>query len=201
MITDIFISAGHTNNPKRDRGAISGSRIEGVLTAEARIILYDALKFHAAKENIFNIESRIHIDSDDTNLNDTLQEYSKKTKETSLLLDIHFNAANGKAGGTEVLIPEKYTAAELEIADRISDIFGNELGTPERGQLGKTDGVKTEGESNRGKLGWMRLLGNNILIEVEFLDNIERMKTYDEKKLIIWDLVASYVIGLIKQSM
>ena len=46
----------------------------------------------------------------------------------------------------------------------------------------------------------MRLVGNNILIEVEFLDNIERMKTYDEKKLTIWDLVASYVIGLIKQS-
>lgn len=200
-ITDFFISAGHSVNPKRDMGAISGSRIEGVYTAEARVLLVNAMIQRGYAEGITDIKDRIHVDGDDSILADTLRSFTGKTTETSLLIDIHFNAANGKAAGVEVLIPDNYTSSELEIADRISDIFGVHIGTPERGDTGGRDGVKTESDSQHTKLGWMRLPGINILIEAEFIDNDSRMAVYDQKKQTVWDYVAAYVVGLMKQSL
>ncbi len=192
MFENIFISAGHSTNKNRDRGAGNNKYVEGILTAEARKILHECLLKEGVPSN------KIIIDGDDTILSDTIKNFQSKVTNSSLLIDLHFNAANGVARGTEVLIPENFTPQELEIADRISDIFGNVLGTPERGIKGRTDGVKDEGESNRGKLGWMRLKGINILIEVEFLDNMNAMKVYDEKKQECWSLVAKYLKGNLK---
>ena len=140
------------------------------------------------------------VDRDDTALAATMAFLKGRTKPNDVLIDIHFNAGPATAKGTEVLIPAKYTKEELEIADRISDIFGNVLGTPERGSKAHTDGVKDETDSNRGSLGWMKLSGYNILIEVEFLSNPEAMKVYDAKKEECWKLTAEYLVGLLKQS-
>lgn len=200
-VTGFIISSGHTNVAGKDRGASSpdGLYVEGNLTVEAKNLLVHFMKQAADRENI-DITPYLLVDRDDTALADTLKFLKGRTKPDDILIDIHWNAANGKARGTEVIVPENPTATEIEIADRISDIFGNTLGTPERGVLGKADGVKTENESKRGKLGWMRLVGHNILIEVEFIDNPIAMIAYEAKKSMCWKLVADYLVGLLKQS-
>ena len=200
-ITGLIYSSGHTDKLKGDLGAISPDKkqVEGFLTVEAKNLLTKYTKLAAEKEKISNLN--LLVDRDDTALAETIQFLQGRTKSNDVLLDIHFNAANGKARGTEVLIPEIYTKEELEIADRISDIFGNVLKTPERGVIGKTDGVKTEASSARKRLGWMRMTGINILIEVEFLDNPDAMETYHRNKETVWKLVAEYLVGLYKQSL
>lgn len=201
IVTGIIISSGHTNVTGADRGASSkdGKYVEGVLTVDCKNILVKHIKESAKKEGI-DIDKYLLVDRDDTALAATMSFLKGRTKPTDILIDIHFNAGPESAKGTEVLIPASYTKEELEIADRISDIFGNVLGTPERGTKAHTDGVKDETDSNRGSLGWMRLAGYNILIEVEFLSNPAAMKTYDSKKEECWKLVAEYLVGLLKQS-
>lgn len=201
IIQGIIVSSGHTNVKGADMGASSadGKYIEGVLTVDAKNILVKHIKEAAKKEKI-DIDKFLLVDRDDTALAATMAFLKGRTKSNDVLIDIHFNAGPATAKGTEVLIPAKYTKEELEIADRISDIFGNVLGTPERGSKAHTDGVKDETDSNRGSLGWMKLSGYNILIEVEFLSNPEAMKVYDAKKEECWKLTAEYLVGLLKQS-
>lgn len=201
-ISGIIISSGHTNVPGKDRGASSsdGKYIEGVLTVEDKNILVEEIKAAAEREGIADIGAYLLVDRDDTPLADTMAFLKGRTKANDVLIDIHYNSATPQAKGTEVLVPENHIAEEIEIADRISDIISNTLGTSERGVKGTADGVKDESDSNRGKLGWMRLTGYNILIEVEFLSNPAAMKVRDEKKREMWKLVASYLVGLLKQS-
>lgn len=199
-ITGLIYSSGHTDKLKGDLGAISPNKkeVEGFLTIEAKNLLTKYTKLAAEREKITNLN--LLIDRDDTDLSETLKFLQGRTKPNDVLIDLHFNAANGKARGTEVLIPENYTQTELEIADRISDIMGNILKTPERGVIGRADGVKTEASSARKRLGWMRPPGINILIEVEFLDNPEAMETYHRNKENLWKQVADYLVGIYKQS-
>ncbi len=199
-ITGLIYSSGHTDKLKGDLGAISPNKkeVEGFLTVEAKNLLTKYTKLAAEREKITNLN--LLVDRDDTDLSETLKFLQGRTKESDVLIDVHFNAANGKARGTEVLIPENYTETELEIADRISDIIGNILKTPERGVIGRADGVKTEASSARKRLGWMRPSGINILIEVEFLDNPDAMETYHRNKETLWKQVADYLVGIYKQS-
>ncbi len=199
-ITGLIYSSGHTDKLKGDLGAISPNKkeVEGFLTVEAKNLLTKYTKLAAEREKITNLN--LLVDRDDTDLSETLKFLQGRTKESDVLIDVHFNAANGKARGTEVLIPENYTETELEIADRISDIIGNILKTPERGVIGRADGVKTEASSARKRLGWMRPSGINILIEVEFLDNPDAMETYHRNKENLWKQVADYLVGIYKQS-
>ena len=199
-ITGLIYSSGHTDKLKGDLGAISPNKkeVEGFLTVEAKNLLTKYTKLAAEREKITNLN--LLVDRDDTDLSETLKFLQGRTKESDVLIDVHFNAANGKARGTEVLIPENYTETELEIADRISDIMGNILKTPERGVIGRADGVKTEASSARKRLGWMRPSGINILIEVEFLDNPDAMETYHRNKENLWKQVADYLVGIYKQS-
>lgn len=199
-ISGIIISSGHTNVRGKDMGASSGLYIEGSLTVEDKNILVSKIKDAANREGIDNIEQYLLVDRDDTPLADTMSFLRGRTKPTDVLIDIHYNSAATQASGTEVIVPENPTPEEIEIADRISDLIGNTLGTKERGVAGRADGVKDESDTARGRLGWMRLTGINILIEVEFLSNPQAMKVRDEKKYIMWGLVADYLVGLLKQS-
>lgn len=202
-ITGIIASSGHTNVSGKDRGAssVDGKYIEGVLTVLDKNLLVNYINKAALREGIKDISKYLLVDRDDTALADTMAFLKGRTKPGDLLIDIHYNSVGNKdVKGTEVLIPEQYTKEELEIADKISDIIAEVLGTKERGAIGKVDGVKTEADSARKKLGWMRLVGINILIELEFLSNPEAMKILGEKRNELWEKIANYIVGLLKQS-
>jgi N-acetylmuramoyl-L-alanine amidase len=54
----------------------------------------------------------------------------------------------------------------------------------------KVPGVKLEKESARGSLGWMRLTGENVLLEVCFISNKEEMENYQNKKHYLAKVIA-----------
>lgn len=169
----IFISAGHSNKPGRDRGAVSGSNIEGVLTAELRSLIVREL-----------MEMGVYpkVDSDNSVLSETINFFKNLVTSGSIVLDIHFNSGPAKATGTETLIPGTNTDFERRLAGDLSKCVSDVLGIPLRGTHKGIRGVKTELESHHGRLGWMRLNGENVLMEICFLSNPNEMNKYHSKK-------------------
>jgi hypothetical protein len=70
----------------------------------------------------------------------------------------------------------------LELAGKLAKCMSDTLGIPLRGSTNGVLGVKTESLSARGQLGWMRLNGNNILLEVCFISNKSDMEKYQDNK-------------------
>lgn len=169
----IFISAGHSNKPGRDRGAASGSNIEGVLTAELRTLIVRELK---------EMGINTQIDSDNSVLSETINFFRNLVTSNSIVLDIHFNSGPSNATGTETLIPATNTDFERRLAGDLSKCVSEVLGIPMRGSHKGIRGVKTELESHHGRLGWMRLTGENVLMEICFISNPSEMVKYHNKK-------------------
>lgn len=177
----IFISAGHSNKPGRDMGASSGSNVEGILAVEFRRMLVEELN----KIGINPI-----VDSDNTILSESINFFRNITSSDSIVLDIHFNSGPSTATGTETLIPAEYTETERMLAHEISKCISGIMSIPMRGSTKGLQGVKTELESHHGRLGWMRLRGENVLMEICFISNPREMSVYHTKKREIASAVA-----------
>jgi LysM repeat protein len=54
-------------------------------------------------------------------------------------------------------------------------------------------GVRTEIESHHGKLGWMRMNCNNLLLEVCFISNNEDMESYQKNKEVLAKRIAQFL--------
>ena len=170
----IFISAGHSNTKGKDRGAIGNGYIEGDLTVEFRNLLVSELK---------KLGVKAIVDKDDSISSQTLNFFRNLTTNTCIVLDIHWNAANASATGTETLIPSQNTDFERRLAAKLSEVVANRLKIPLRGRHAGFSGVKTEAESHHGRLGWMRLTGENVLMEICFISNPNDMRSYQENKV------------------
>lgn len=173
----IFLSAGHSSTPGRDRGAssVDGKYIEGVLAAELRSLIFKYL------QEIHNI--RASIDKDDTITAQTINLFKHYTNPRSILVDLHFNA-NDKptAQGVEVVIPKIYSPFELKLAGDIANAIHQVTDFKLRNATEGIKGVIDETRTARQRLGWMSLVGENILIEVCFVSNPVEMSIYTEKK-------------------
>ena len=166
----IYILAGHT--PKginQDPGAVSvHNKItyrEADLTMELRDLIADEIR---------SMGGSVWEDDDTHRLNSVLIEV--KSTEKDVVCDIHFNsAANNKATGVEVFIPDRFTGQEFAFGKKLCDRFSLIMGIPNRG-------VRTESQSNRGRIGTLREFGINLLIEVGFLSNATDLARYQEHK-------------------
>jgi N-acetylmuramoyl-L-alanine amidase len=179
----IFISAGHSNKIGRDRGAEGNGFIEGELSVEFRKILTNELiKLGITPTN----------DGDNTIINDSLAFFKNKTSPDSIVLDIHWNSATPQATGTETLIPGENTEFERKLAKDLNTTVSTTLGILSRG-------VKTELDSHHGRLGWMRLTGENVLLEVCFISNKEDMKKYQTNKDVLAQKIAEVLYNYANQ--
>lgn len=169
----IYISAGHSNRQGRDRGASGNGFIEGELTVELRNLITLELK----KLGINPI-----IDKDDSILSETLTFFRNLTTNNCIVLDLHWNAGPSTATGTETLIPSENTEFERRLASKLSEVVSKRLNIPLRGKHNGLSGVKTESESHHGRLGWMRLTGENVLMEICFISNVNDMRSYQNNK-------------------
>jgi N-acetylmuramoyl-L-alanine amidase len=169
----IFISAGHSNKSSRDRGASGNGFIEGELTVELRNLIVSELN----KLGVNPI-----IDKDDTVLSETINFFKNLTTSNCIVLDLHWNAATPTATGTETLIPSNPSQFEIDLAEALSKAVNETLGIRLRGNHKGKLGVKTEAESHHGRLGWMRLTGENVLMEICFITNISDMNLYQKNK-------------------
>jgi N-acetylmuramoyl-L-alanine amidase len=164
----IFISAGHSaGSGAKDKGVpptpFSKGKSEGELTLELRDRIVEDLKR-------FGIHAQTDLNKNA--LVETLAWIKNvfKSDKDSILIDIHFNAFNKVANGVEVIVPTGASKKETDIAKKIVDLLSG-LGFKNRG-------VKGEHQTARKRLGWMRPIGHNILIEVCFMDNEADMNLY-----------------------
>ena len=162
----VYISAGHSPfSSRKDFGAEGCNYKEALLAIELRDLICKELDF-------FKVRYVKDLDTE------TLGQYLEriKTGNASVVCEIHWNAATGKASGTEVLIQEDGDRLDNAFAKELCDITANLLKIPNRG-------VKKESESARGRLGLMREQGLVCLPEICFIDNCEDMKKYQEVKV------------------
>jgi N-acetylmuramoyl-L-alanine amidase len=162
MATKIYLSGGHSTDPKEDRGASGNGFIEGVEAYKLADAVYTNL---LGRKNVV-------LDKEDTILKETLAAFGRLIGSKDIAVEFHFNASdNPSATGVEVLVPAPPSALEQLIATDLSATISKVLGIRDRG-------VKTEAQSARGKLGWMRMNCENILVEVCFISNLNDMKQY-----------------------
>lgn len=155
----IIISAGHGGN---DPGASGNGYIERDLAIEFRNLIVKELK--ALGINAL-------IDDDKNALKQTLIWLRGKFTTGDILLDVHWNSSsNPEAKGTEVIVPEKASAFENELATELLKCF-TVFGFRNRG-------VKPESQTARGTLGWMRPGAENVLLEVCFISNVTDIRLY-----------------------
>jgi len=177
----IFISAGHSNKPGKDQGAAGNGFVEGQLSVELRNLLVSELKSMGVTP-IADVDSNV--------LKESLTFFKNLTAKDSIVLDIHWNAGPPSATGVEVLIPSENSSVERNLAKDLADEISNTLSIPLRGSHAGLAGVKTEAESHHGRLGWMRLTGENVLLEMCFISSKSDMESYQKNKSTIAKKIA-----------
>jgi N-acetylmuramoyl-L-alanine amidase len=177
----LFLSAGHGGI---DVGAVGNGYTEADLTIELR----DLINKHLLKLGIKAI-----TDDNKNALAQTIRFFQNKVTKDCILVDIHWNSFNNTSTGAEVLIPAKPSQLEVKIATDLSKVISSTLSITNRG-------VKTELQSARGRLGWMRLTGENILIETCFISNPNDMKSYQSNKEKLAESIANVLANYILDS-
>lgn len=164
----VFISAGHTRKGQ-DAGAVAHGYKEGDLTAALRDKIVAELKL---------LGVNAIVDDDKNALQQTINTFRAVANPDAIMLDIHFNAGGAVATGTETFVPLKPSNFELELACELSEVIHEVMGIRLRGVNFGYTGVKLESESARKSLGWMRLTGENVLMEVCFMSNKSELENY-----------------------
>jgi len=158
----IYSSAGHHLG---DPGAIG---IDGRKESTECIIFRDLVNAELHRIGISPVS-----DDDRETLGQYLGRISPNEKD--VVVEVHFNAFNGKASGVEVLISDNASHASSALAGEIAGGFAKIMGITNRG-------VKKESQSARGRLALMRERGTVCLIEICFIDNRSDMRAYDNNR-------------------
>jgi len=159
----IYLTAGHNG---KGTGASSQYGDEGEEAIDVRDDVAELLQHWGV---------RVRTDPNRMRLRDVLRWVSGASKN-DVICDIHFNAFNGKAHGTEVLIANEHNYKEKQLAQALCDRICSDLGTYNRG-------VKTERQTARKRIGILSGAPRhaiNVLIEICFIDNESDMQKYDE---------------------
>lgn len=176
----LIIGAGHGGS---DSGALGNGYIERDLAIEFRNLLVSDLK---------KLSVNCIVDPDSNKLADSLVYFKNYFKPDSINVDIHWNAATPAATGTEVLINTLATPFEKQLGGKIADTIATTLNIKNRG-------LKTELQSARGSLAWMKQLGRNYIIEMCFISNKTDMDKYQAKKYELSKAIASILFDAVKQ--
>lgn len=183
MARKVYLSAGHSNVKGKDQGAEGNGYIEGVLAVEFVELLKAALISKGATPV---------VDKYSNVLADTMSAFKNLVGTKDLAIDIHWNAATPQATGTEIIIPgragvNEASSYEKSLGTSMSSLIADTLSIKNRG-------VKTEKDTARKTLGWMRIPCENILIEMCFISNKDDMKRYQDNKVALADKMADLII-------
>lgn len=174
----IFLLAGHH---KKDPGAVSGDLKENVLNRELQILVLERLESLAP--NLI-----VYTDPFDLTLTQVINEVNKRVLSSDLLLEIHFDSAtNASASGSTVLVANDARSKSIDFATDLVNLVSSVLDIPNRG-------VKTEKESNRGRLGILHTAASSVLLEVGFIINPNDMAAYEKFKHWVADEITRTII-------
>lgn len=148
----IYLIAGHRG---KETGAI-GIIDEGAEASYLRDDIADELRSRGVD---------VLCDRDSMTLREVVNDANAKCGVGDLIVDLHFNAYNGKAEGTEVLISKRASLKTRTRAEQICRAVCEALGT-------KSRGVKTSGCGQHSRLA---ILDDTrcraVLVEICFCDN------------------------------
>lgn len=174
-----FISGGHH---LKDSGAVSpdGKITEFKFCAAFRDEQVKDLK-------AFRPDIKIIVDKDSETLGGYLGRI--KTGTGSVAIEFHLNSAATREGqplptGVEVLVADSYSVNSKRMAIELSKAIANSFGLKNRG-------VKTEKDSARGALAFVRIPGTVALIELGFINNpsdMEQLKDPVLRKIAIREI-------------
>lgn len=177
-----FISAGHVNRkgPTQDPGAIGvRGRTEAAETEKIRNRVIEIIQSRGYNDIIRDADS------------ESLGQYLTRIKPgtASVVVEFHFNAFNGKATGTEVVVGDDGDRLDVALAAELANSTSCLLGL-----LKRSGGVIRENQTHRGRLGLMRETGIVALVEVCFIDNSEDMAKFDANFEVLCQAYASVII-------
>lgn len=182
----VYLIAGHHNN---DPGAVSqhpelgGTITEAELTQELRDLVFHYFVAHNELDPI--------KDNDAHTLQQVLNEINRTISRDDIVVDLHFNAFNGRATGVEVLIPTINSAIERSLATSICERLADIMQIRNRG-------LRREADTPRGRIAILHGTGHRILIEVCFKDNPSDMKAYWKNKHLVAEAIAYEVEKALK---
>ena len=172
----IYNSAGHNNN---DSGAVATYKGKLLKESEVAIIIRDKINKRLTAKGYSFIQDK------DT---ETLSVYLNRIKpgNGSVGCEHHLNAStNAKATGVEVVVKNNANPNSIALAKDLAKGISALTGIP----LRNGNGVITENDTHRGKLGLLHKEGTWVLIEYGFITNSNDM----DKLYTNLDKVCSFV--------
>lgn len=148
----LYLIAGHRGTATGAKGIID----EGTETIALRNDIAACLRFQGIN---------CCMDADKDNLTAVIRRINSEAKPQDIIIDFHFNAFDGFAHGSEILIRGAASSFEQQLAEQLVDATCRILGTKNRG-------VKSAKNSQHSRLAMLDdTRCNSILIEVCFCDN------------------------------
>lgn len=164
----IFITAGHTGPNSGAMGVKTelGSRFdEGKETILLRNRIAD---FLIGKYGIMPL-----LDYDNEHLAVLVNRINSSVSENDICIDIHFNSfISSMAHGTEIILADDASEAEINLGVRLLNRVANTLGTVVRG-------VKTESQTPRHRLSMLHLKCRSLILEICFCSNAGDVLKYN----------------------
>lgn len=168
-----YISAGHH---LKDPGAIANGLQENMLTIRVRDRVTELLR---------GLGATVYNDKDDETLAEVISRF--KPGDGSVLLDLHFDAASSSASGSTGFYADNPSSPHSrDFAHDLAEDCANALGIPSRGS-------RTESESHRGKLGFVRQQGICAILEIAFITNPDDMTKFEANFNHLCENIASTV--------
>lgn len=174
----IYLSAGHH---LKDSGAIGNGYKENTLNIELRDLVIERIKQLKPNQKVIK-------DDDKETLSQVVSRFRKTIKPDDFWLEFHFDSSgNGTASGTTSLVKEGANSKSKEVGAELSKMVSSVLNIMDRK-------VKSEKDSNRGRLAMLHVTENSVLLEVGFISNKLDMSEYAEWKYWVSDEIARIVI-------
>lgn len=173
MMRKVFIIAGHNGKGTGANGYID----EG----EETIKLRDMVRYYLSEWDIPH-----EIDANKLNLSGVVAWLKRIVHKSDIVVDLHFNAANKKARGVEVLIS---SSGEIErpMAREICDNLSHILETTNRG-------VKGEASGHHSTLAMLsKFEAEQMIVEVCFCDNKADSDNYMARKWLVAKSIAETI--------
>jgi N-acetylmuramoyl-L-alanine amidase len=162
MRSKVFLTAGHRG---RGTGAV-GVIDEGEETIRLRNLIGEILR---------NRGVEVYSDRDDDSLSVVVENVNAECGVDDICIDIHFNAFNTQAQGSEILIPHNFNDIEKDLAQDLLTAIVSTLNTRSRG-------VKKESSGQHKRLAMLSDIDcNSVLVEICFCDNTEDALKYQSK--------------------
>lgn len=184
----IFIETGHDINTTT--GKTSGAMFNGL--NEAKMVRELALDIYNKLDVEPDISGNVVLDQAEWALEDTLKHFKNQVKVDDIAISFHFNSFEKQsANGSEAFIPNNPSKVEGDLASEI--LMGlSKLGFTNRG-------IKVENQSQHTRLGWLRLNGHSILLEVAFISSNKDMLLYRQYYGEIVSLISNTLINFYRK--